>query len=296
MQRQVDELDDLKAQHYQEIIEHEEEVWDVVQGKACVVVRSTLDVFDRFTAKASDPVIEPMLQSVPDPFDSYGQPSSDDQIFSILPPFSIMANVPSTSPSPITGTPQTETADVFSTTSTSWTQHTTDLNSPNVSPGGPYYSEPSSDWADATSPSTSPPPSGSTSPTPRSPSPSRKPPRPISPNGGRRTESKLRSVLSVIDEAAAAGRPAGSSAGDASGASSGSNDLDITGASSGTERSSGASWATFPFGTGIHSQAGSQQDHDTTPRVSAFYDIGLPPPETPERNRSPQSDETAIPA
>lgn len=52
MQRQVDELDDLKAQHYQEIIEHEEEVWDVVQGKACVVVRSTLDVFDRFTAKA----------------------------------------------------------------------------------------------------------------------------------------------------------------------------------------------------------------------------------------------------
>lgn len=52
LQRQVDELDDLKAQHYQEIIEHEEEVWDVVQGKACVVVRSTLDVFDRFTAKA----------------------------------------------------------------------------------------------------------------------------------------------------------------------------------------------------------------------------------------------------
>jgi hypothetical protein len=52
LQRQVDELDDLKAQHYQNIIEHEEEVWDVVQGKVCVVVRSTLDVFDRFTSKA----------------------------------------------------------------------------------------------------------------------------------------------------------------------------------------------------------------------------------------------------
>jgi hypothetical protein len=33
LQRQVDELDDLKAQHYQEILEHEEEVWDLVQGK-----------------------------------------------------------------------------------------------------------------------------------------------------------------------------------------------------------------------------------------------------------------------
>jgi hypothetical protein len=33
LQRQVDELDALKAQHYQEILEHEEEVWDAVQGK-----------------------------------------------------------------------------------------------------------------------------------------------------------------------------------------------------------------------------------------------------------------------
>ena len=33
LQRQVDDLDQLKFQHYEEIIEHEEEVWDVVQGK-----------------------------------------------------------------------------------------------------------------------------------------------------------------------------------------------------------------------------------------------------------------------
>lgn len=59
----------MKAQHYQEIMEHEEEVWDVVQSKVChflklsnihlsptaqicLTVRSTMDVFDRFTAKA----------------------------------------------------------------------------------------------------------------------------------------------------------------------------------------------------------------------------------------------------
>ena len=33
LQHQVDELDKLKISHYEEIIEHEEEVWDVVQGK-----------------------------------------------------------------------------------------------------------------------------------------------------------------------------------------------------------------------------------------------------------------------
>jgi hypothetical protein len=33
LQRQVDDLDELKTAHYQEILEHEEEVWDAVQGK-----------------------------------------------------------------------------------------------------------------------------------------------------------------------------------------------------------------------------------------------------------------------
>jgi len=33
LQRQVDDLDELKLMHYQKIIEHEEDVWGVVQGK-----------------------------------------------------------------------------------------------------------------------------------------------------------------------------------------------------------------------------------------------------------------------
>ena len=37
LQRQVDELDEMKVQHYQEIMEHEEEVGDVVQAKVCNV-------------------------------------------------------------------------------------------------------------------------------------------------------------------------------------------------------------------------------------------------------------------
>ncbi|CAK5276021.1 unnamed protein product [Mycena citricolor] len=117
LQRQVDDLDDLKVAHYQEIVEHEEEVWNVVQGKVhlayqmicalakpfkiCIVVRSTMDVFDKFTSKASDPIIEPMLQAIPDPFDSYGAPQPEDQIFSILAPLSIMTSTTPTTASPM---------------------------------------------------------------------------------------------------------------------------------------------------------------------------------------------------
>lgn len=38
LQRQVDELDELKLTHYQNIVEHEEEVWDVVQGKVSGII------------------------------------------------------------------------------------------------------------------------------------------------------------------------------------------------------------------------------------------------------------------
>jgi len=82
LQRQVEGLDQLKVRHYAEIIEHEEEVWDVVQGKVLqnrlfswyqrqltqpafqisLVVRSTLDVFDRFTSKAYVPIPSPSAQ------------------------------------------------------------------------------------------------------------------------------------------------------------------------------------------------------------------------------------------
>ncbi|KAF9468950.1 hypothetical protein BDZ94DRAFT_1286864 [Collybia nuda] len=185
LQRQVDDLDDLKASHYKEIIEHEEQVWEVVQGKICVVVRSTMDVFDRFTAKSSDPIIEPMLQSVPDPFDSYGPPQAEDQIFSILAPLSIMTSSHSSSPSPMTGPSELGSVDANDRI-TSWIPRTTN---------GALFSSESTAWA--TSPSSTP------STPPRSVSPpsnlSRRHSMPPS-AGQRKAESKLRSVLSIIDE------------------------------------------------------------------------------------------------
>ncbi|KAF8974594.1 hypothetical protein BDZ97DRAFT_37086 [Flammula alnicola] len=200
LQRQVDELDELKSSHYQEIIEHEVEVWNVVQSKVCVLVRSEMDVFDRFTSKAyasmmSDPIIEPMLQSVPDPFDSYGPPQAEDQIFSILTPLSIMTGATTTSSnaSPKVGTPERDPVDPFPSSATnkvtSWLPAT----------NGNMYTAESTEWANVVSPSPTPP--RSISPPAITPSAAKGAVRRHSvPTTQRKNESKLRAVLSVIDE------------------------------------------------------------------------------------------------
>jgi hypothetical protein len=126
-----------------------------------------------------------MLQSVPDPFDSYGPPQAEDQIFSILAPLSIMTSSHSSSPSPMTGQSELDSMDSGDKIA-SWLPRTTN--------GGMFPSE-STEWA--ASPSSTP------STPPRSVSPpsnlSRRHSTPPS-AGQRKAESKLRSVLSVIDE------------------------------------------------------------------------------------------------
>jgi len=191
-----------------------------------------------------------MLQSVPDPFDSYGHPHSEDQIFSILPPLSILAPSSSSSPGPLTVTPQPVTSDVFATgTSAGWAHG-----------NGTLYSD-ASEWADAI-PSTSS--SLLRSPTkPRSSSP-RRSNRSLSPPGtdSCRAESKLRSVLSVIDEASNTKHIDAASAEDA---------VVVPAANGPSEaRDSGASWTNFPFGEYPRSES-----RDTTPRHSI---IGPPSP------------------
>ena len=219
-----------------------------------------------------------MLQSIPDPFDSYGQTHSEDQIFSILPPLSILA--PAASPNPMAVTPQTGTSDVFATgTSAGWAHG-----------NGILFSDSASEWADALPPASS---SLLRSPTkPRSSSP---PPRPVrtssSPPGTnpRRAESKLRSVLSVIDEAHPKqvdnSLPFDAAATAATPATNGPSGA----------RDSGASWTNFPSGEGEHPKSDSQS---TTPRHS----ISRPASPTEDANRadaqrrqSPELDRTMLP-
>jgi hypothetical protein len=139
---------------------------------------------------SSDPVIEPMLQSIPDPFDSYGPPQSEDQIFSILAPLSIMntSNGPSTNGSPLP-TPIPELDPIEGLPSVSNHTWMAPPSGTIAFPGAPP------DWEDDKSPSSS---------TPRSispPSSNRKHLAPLnSARHPRKSESKLRSVLSPIDE------------------------------------------------------------------------------------------------
>ncbi|KAH7916740.1 hypothetical protein BJ138DRAFT_8107 [Hygrophoropsis aurantiaca] len=268
LQRQVDELDGLKVQHYQEIMEHEEEVWDVVQAKVCVAVRSTMDVFDRFTAKASDPILEPMLQSVPDPFDSYGPPQAEDQIFTILPPLAVIANAPSGSPSPMTTTPPSSTD---TTANNSWVSNN-------------YFSESTSEWADVPSPSSTPPRSAS----PRSSSPSATVKRRQShpPSSKRKAESNLRSVLAVLDDSRPHSRQASertvTPVEKADGRST-PTPPDINGG----PHTSETGWGQIIYGQSPYTTPSG----DATPRHSAMFHS---PPSKPEDEESfsPQSDDT----
>lgn len=142
-----------------------------------------------------------MLQSVPDPFDSYGPPQAEDQIFSILAPLSIMTGMSTTASSPMAGTPEPDGARSLpssaSTKISSWLPATS---------GVPFTAETTA-WAGATSPlsspprSTSPPAAGSMSP----PNGSTTPRRHSVPGAQRKAAeaSKLRSMLSAIEEARA---------------------------------------------------------------------------------------------
>lgn len=62
------------------------QIWDTVLSKVAFVVRSQLDFYEKIAGKASDPILEPLVMSIPDPFDSYGPPKEDGQIFSVLAP------------------------------------------------------------------------------------------------------------------------------------------------------------------------------------------------------------------
>ncbi|KAF8760824.1 hypothetical protein RHS01_00513 [Rhizoctonia solani] len=87
LQAQVNDLDKLKSDYYQQVLEHEQQIWDGVLGNVSVVVRSTMDVYDRITAKH-------IPGFCPRPIDEYAsQAPAPDAIFSILAPLEIMSGV-----------------------------------------------------------------------------------------------------------------------------------------------------------------------------------------------------------
>ncbi|WFD35134.1 hypothetical protein MCUN1_001983 [Malassezia cuniculi] len=89
LQAHVDELEELKLQHYHEVLEGEESTWQYISSKIAMLVRVQSEICDRIATKATvDPVLESMTSAIPDPFDSYGPQKRDGELFTILPPSS----------------------------------------------------------------------------------------------------------------------------------------------------------------------------------------------------------------
>lgn len=93
LQSHVDAIDELKAQYYNEVLDAEQEVWSFIESKVALIVRSQIEISERISSKGlNDPVLEQMLATIPDPFGSYGPPKQDGEIFSILPPISLLSS------------------------------------------------------------------------------------------------------------------------------------------------------------------------------------------------------------
>ncbi|CAO1626460.1 unnamed protein product [Parajaminaea phylloscopi] len=75
LQRMVNGLDEERAGHYVEVLGAEEEEWDKIATRVSHLLRLQLEVHERLSSKPlSDPVLEPMLSAIPDPFGAWSQP------------------------------------------------------------------------------------------------------------------------------------------------------------------------------------------------------------------------------
>ncbi|WFD28217.1 hypothetical protein MNAN1_003223 [Malassezia nana] len=87
LQAKVNEMENTKAQHYTDVLEHEDQTWAFLASKVMLLVRAQVDMADRLSTKAvTDPVLESMMASIPDPFGSYGPAKREGELFTILQP------------------------------------------------------------------------------------------------------------------------------------------------------------------------------------------------------------------
>ncbi|WVO15372.1 hypothetical protein L204_103029 [Cryptococcus depauperatus] len=117
LQKQVDELDALKASYHEEVLEGEDELWEIILGRISFVIRNQFDFYEKIAEKASDPILEPMIMSIPDPFDAYGPPKAEGQILSVLSPLGIFdtKTLPSSMPKDLHGLSPTQAIPANST-------------------------------------------------------------------------------------------------------------------------------------------------------------------------------------
>ncbi|KAF7726529.1 hypothetical protein EC973_008660 [Apophysomyces ossiformis] len=90
--RQVDEVDRIKSDYQQHVLDMERRQHHLVLGKVSAIVRAQVDIYERISNKGlADPVLEQMIAQNPDPFCAYSS-LTDEQtgIFTVLPPVSLI--------------------------------------------------------------------------------------------------------------------------------------------------------------------------------------------------------------
>lgn len=86
LQAHVDELEELKHQHYHEVLECEEHAWEYISSKIALLVSTQSEICARIANKVSvDPVLDSMTSDYPDPFNTYGPQQREDELFTVLP-------------------------------------------------------------------------------------------------------------------------------------------------------------------------------------------------------------------
>ncbi|PLW10308.1 hypothetical protein PCANC_19568 [Puccinia coronata f. sp. avenae] len=97
LQDQVEQVESLKHSYYLQVANGERQVWNKVSDSISLVLKSEVEVYDRIASKPnSDPTLEAMVASIPDPFDAYEpavsrHPTAGEatpEIYSILDPLS----------------------------------------------------------------------------------------------------------------------------------------------------------------------------------------------------------------
>ncbi|CAG8782118.1 29408_t:CDS:2, partial [Racocetra persica] len=89
--RQVEDLDRLKTDYYRQTLDTEQNNLNFILSKVSTVVRAEVDIYERISSKGvADPILEEMTTQGPDPFCAYQNADEPSEIFTVLPPISIV--------------------------------------------------------------------------------------------------------------------------------------------------------------------------------------------------------------
>ncbi|CAG8483419.1 11614_t:CDS:2 [Paraglomus brasilianum] len=92
--QQVEQMDQLKSEYYHQTLDHEQNNLNFILSKVATIVRAEVDIHERiYTKGLADPLLEAMTSQGSDPFCAHTTADESSEIFTVLPPVSIINNL-----------------------------------------------------------------------------------------------------------------------------------------------------------------------------------------------------------